>query len=305
MEQLHVGEAKAGFFRSLGIEEDACRDELADFEDNAVGGSDRRRQPGGVRFGSRNAARFCFSGYRHANSICLIIHVSYFIRYMEDERMTTTVKAYKGMGMEGSTARWYDRTTRKDLPEIRALAVRIAAAIAPAGQVLEVAPGPGFLSIELAKRGLAVRAVDISRTFVEIAQRNAAAEGVDVRFELGNAAALPLEDASVDFVVCRAAFKNFSEPLKALGEMRRVLRPGGKALLIDMRRDASMAEVKQYVNGLGVSRLNRWFMLFTFRFMLIKRAYLLEEFRRMAIEAGWDQLQIDTSRMGFEAWLTK
>jgi ubiquinone/menaquinone biosynthesis C-methylase UbiE len=106
-------------------------------------------------------------------------------------------------------------------------------------------------------------------------------------------------------LVCRAAFKNFTEPLKALREMRRVLRPGGKALLIDMRRDASMAEVKQYVEGLGVSRLNRWFMLFVFRHMLIKRAYPLEEFRRMSIEAGWDKMQIDTSRMGFEAWFTK
>src|ERR1700744_2200171 len=215
--------------------------------------------------------------------------------------MTTAVKAYKGMGMEGRTARWYDRTTRKDMAEFQALAVRIAAAIPPAAQVLEIAPGPGFLSIELAKRGRPVRAVDISRTFVEIARRNAAAEGVDVRFQLGNAAALPLEDASVDFVVCRAAFKNFPEPLNALREMRRVLRPGGKALLIDMRRDASMAEVKHYVDGLGVSRLNRWFMLFTFRHMLIKRAYPLEQFRRMAIEAGWDQLQMDSSRMGSDA----
>ena len=84
--------------------------------------------------------------------------------------MTATVKAYKGMGMEGSTARWYDRTTRKDMPEIKALAQRIASALSPAAQVLEVAPGPGFLSIELAKRGLHVRAVDISKTFVEIAQ---------------------------------------------------------------------------------------------------------------------------------------
>jgi len=185
------------------------------------------------------------------------------------------------------------------------LAVRIAAAIPPAAQVLEIAPGPGFLSIELAKRGLPVRAVDISRTFVEIARGNAAAEGVDVRFQLGNAAALPLEDASVDFVVCRAAFKNFSEPQKALMEMRRVLRPGGQALLIDMRRDASMAEVKQYVDGLGVNRLNRWFMMLVFRNVLVKRAYRLEEFRRMAIEAGWVQTRIETSRMGFEAWMTK
>jgi ubiquinone/menaquinone biosynthesis C-methylase UbiE len=219
--------------------------------------------------------------------------------------MTATVKAYKGMGMEGRTARWYERTTRKDMPEIQALAVRIAAALPPAAQVLEVAPGPGFLSIELAKRGLQVRAVDISRTFIEIARRNAEAEGVEAGFELGNAAALPVENASVDFVVCRAAFKNFTEPVKALAEMRRVLRPGGTALLIDMRRDAPMSEVKHYVNGLGVSRLNRWFMIFVFRNMLLKRAYPLEELKRMATDAGWVQPRLNLSRMGFEAWMTK
>jgi ubiquinone/menaquinone biosynthesis C-methylase UbiE len=219
--------------------------------------------------------------------------------------MVSTVKAYKGMGMKGSTARWYDRTTRKAMPEYQALAVRIAADTPPAAQVLEIAPGPGFLSIELAKRGLRVRAVDISETFVEIAQRNAAAEGVDARFELGNAAALPVEDQSVDFVVCRAAFKNFTEPVKALREMRRVLRPGGKALLIDLRRDVPMTEIKDYVNGLGVSRLNRWFMRFVFRNMLIKRAYRLEEIRRMALEAGWAEPRINSSAMGFEAWMNR
>jgi ubiquinone/menaquinone biosynthesis C-methylase UbiE len=219
--------------------------------------------------------------------------------------MTAAVKAYKGMGMEGRTARWYDRTTRKDMAEFQALAVRIAAAIPAGAQVLEVAPGPGFLSIELAKRGLPVRALDISTTFVEIARRNATAEAVEVRFEQGNAAALPLEDASVDFVVCRAAFKNFTEPVKALAEMRRVLRPGGQALLIDMRRDASTAELKQYVNGLDVSRLNRWMIMLVFRHMLIKRAYPLEEIRRMAVEAGWAQPRMETSPTGFEAWMTK
>jgi hypothetical protein len=76
-------------------------------------------------------------------------------------------------------------------------------------------------------------------------------------------------------------------------------------LLIDMRRDASMGEVKEYVDGLGVSRLNRWMMMFVFRNVLVKRAYPLEEFRRMAIEAGWIQPRIDASRMGFEAWMTK
>ncbi|MFY9911251.1 MAG: hypothetical protein WCF22_03745 [Candidatus Sulfotelmatobacter sp.] len=77
-------------------------------------------------------------------------------------------------------------------------------------------------------------------------------------------------------------------------EMRRVLRPGGTALLIDMRRDVP----------LGVSRLNRWFMVVV-RGMLIKRAYPLEEIRRMATEAGWVEPRIDISRVGFEAWMTR
>jgi len=219
--------------------------------------------------------------------------------------MTSTIKAYKGMGMEGGVARWYDRTTRKDLPEFKTLAARIAAVTAPAASVLEVAPGPGFLSIELARRGLRVRAVDISKTFVEIARQNAATGGVEVQFGLGNAAALPVDDASVDFVVCRAAFKNFTEPVKALAEMRRVVRPGGTALLIDMRRDVSVEELRRYVQGLGVGLLNRWFMMSVFRSMLIKRAYPLDEIHRMVTEAGWPEPRIETSPVGFEAWMTK
>jgi ubiquinone/menaquinone biosynthesis C-methylase UbiE len=219
--------------------------------------------------------------------------------------MAAAVKAYKGVGMEGGVARWYDATTRRDMPEFVALAARIAAVVPAGAAVLEIAPGPGFLSIELARRGYAVRAVDISKTFVEIARRNAAAAGVAAQFEHGNAAALALAEASVDFVVCRAAFKNFSQPVEALSEMRRVLRPGGTALLIDMRRDASLAGVKGYVDGLGVGFLNRIFMMLVFRTVLIKRAYPLDQIRRMARDAGWTEPRIEVNPVGFEAWMTK
>jgi ubiquinone/menaquinone biosynthesis C-methylase UbiE len=224
---------------------------------------------------------------------------------MEDKQMSDTTKAYKGMGMEGRAARWYDRTTRKDMPEFVALAVRIAAEVPPAGSVLEVAPGPGFLSIELARRGLHVRAIDISRTCVELARNNAAAEGIGVEFEQGNAAALSLPDASADFVVCRAAFKNFSEPVKALAEMCRVLRPGGTAMVIDLRRNVQPAEIKRYVDGLGVSVANRWFMRFVFRALLIRRAYTLDQMRQMMAEAGWVNAALEPSPMGFEASMRK
>jgi ubiquinone/menaquinone biosynthesis C-methylase UbiE len=219
--------------------------------------------------------------------------------------MSGVIKAYKGMGMEGGIARWYDRTTRKSMEDFRVLATRIAA-IAPAGgKVLEVAPGPGFLSIELAKRGLEVCAVDISKTFVEIAQKNAADAGVKVEFVLGNAACLPVESASVDFVVCRAAFKNFTEPVKAMREMLRVLSPGGTALLIDMRRDVSMGDIKRFVREMGLSWWSRVFTNFTFKHMLIKRAYPLSLIQKMADEAGWKDARISVDPLGFEASVRK
>ena len=147
--------------------------------------------------------------------------------------------------------------------------------------------------------------MDISETFVEIAQRKASADRVTAQFELGNAAALPVEDGSVDFVVCRAAFKNFADPVKALVEMRRVLRPGGQALLIDMRRDVTPPELKQYVNGLGVGWLSRWLVMMVFRHSLVKRAYLGKEIGQMAAEAGWNQPRIEPTPIGFEAWMTR
>src|ERR1700685_3741408 len=96
---------------------------------------------------------------------------------------TTTEKAFKGAGMEGFTAKWYAKLTLKEMAEFRALARRVAAGLPPGTRVLEVAPGPGYLAIELAKLGeFRIDGLDISRTFVEIAERNAVEAGVHVKF---------------------------------------------------------------------------------------------------------------------------
>ena len=50
---------------------------------------------------------------------------------------------------------------------------------------------------------------------------------------------MPYEDESFDFVVCRAAFKNFADPVGALNEIHRVLRPGGKGSVHDLRAESS------------------------------------------------------------------
>ena len=79
--------------------------------------------------------------------------------------------------------------------------------------VLEVAPGPGYFAIELAKLGkYKITGMDISQDFVEIARRNAKEAGVDVEFQLGNVSEMPFPDNKFDFIFCSAAFKNFKDP---------------------------------------------------------------------------------------------
>ena len=62
-------------------------------------------------------------------------------------------RASKGPAMEGWPARWYARTRRTDMDDFRGQARAVAARLAGKRDVLEVAPGPGFFAIELAKVG--------------------------------------------------------------------------------------------------------------------------------------------------------
>ena len=219
---------------------------------------------------------------------------------------SATQKAYIGMGMEGSIARWYEKTTRRDMAEFRKLAARLGDLLPGGGDVLEVAPGPGFLSVELARNAnLRVTGLDISQTFIELARKNAAEAGVRDDFRLGSASAMPFADNSFDLLVCRAAFKNFSEPVKALQEMRRVLRPGGRGLIIDLRKDASRAEINRYIDRIGLSFWNRWITRLTFRLMLLKRAYTVPAFQQMVEGVGFASTRIDANDIGVEVWLEK
>jgi ubiquinone/menaquinone biosynthesis C-methylase UbiE len=216
-------------------------------------------------------------------------------------------KGYKGMGMEGRVATWYAKNTANDMAEFRALAERLAKAIPPGGRVLEVAPGPGYLAIELAKRGqYAIAGLDISRTFVDIAIANARRASVKIDFEHGNASAMPFADDAFDLIVCRAAFKNFSQPLEALNEMHRVLKPQGRALIIDLRKDASRDDIGAYIKDAKVGWANSLIYRATFRYLLIPRAYSKQQFTEMAASSRFSGVaEIIESGIGFEITLRK
>ena len=208
--------------------------------------------------------------------------------------------------MEGVVAKWYAANTGRTRDEFTKLARRIADLVVPGSAVLEVAPGPGYFCIELAKLGdYAITGLDISHTFVEIARRGAAEAGVRVQFEQGSASKIPFSDDRFDFLICRAAFKNFGEPVRALQEMRRVLRPGGQALIIDLRKDASPEDINREVNAMGLSTLNRILTKQIFRHFLLRTAYTKQQLRTMLDRAELTDAEIRQAGIGFEIWFTK
>ena len=170
----------------------------------------------------------------------------------------------------------------------------------------EIAPGPGYLSIELAKLGAyRIIGLDISASFVRIATGNAEKAGVEVRFQRGDAHALPFPADSFDFVICRAALKNFRDPVKALKEMHRVLESGGAALIIDMRKDAADSAVNAYVDKMNTSRINRLITRWTFNHVLKKRAYTRTEIAEMVAGTGFESCAIGENGLGMEISLRK
>jgi len=192
------------------------------------------------------------------------------------------------------------------MQEFRQKAKSLSRHLRPGSRVLEVAPGPGFFAIELAKLGdFQITGLDISPTFVDIARGNARNAGVSVDFRLGNASAIPFPDASVDFVYCSAAFKNFTEPVTALNEMCRVLSAGGEALIDDLRKDASLDEINSYIKGSGRKWLDAWATKWIFRHMLLKRAYTKSDLQQMAQQSRFGTCEVNFSSLSLEVRFVK
>jgi ubiquinone/menaquinone biosynthesis C-methylase UbiE len=210
--------------------------------------------------------------------------------------------------MEGIVARWYTRQrgTESQFEAWRKLAARLTEGLPDGASVLEVAPGPGYLSIEMARPGrLYVAGLDISRTFVEIARENAQQAGVNVEFRHGDVAKIPWKTGSFHLIVCQAAFKNFSQPLIALEEMHRVLRAGGTAVIQDLSRDASSAEIGKEVKGMKLSLLNAFVTKLVLGTMLRRRAYSPARFERLVAESPFRACEIRKDGIGMEVLLRK
>lgn len=215
-------------------------------------------------------------------------------------------KAHGDRGIEGAMARYYARNTGEMMHEYAGLARRVAEELAPGSKVLEVAPGPGYFCIELAKLGgFDLTGLDISHTFVKMAARSAADAGVKVDFRQGSASRMPLMSNTYDFLLCRAAFKNFGDPVGALREMYRVLKPRGRGVIIDMKNNARPEALSRYVNGMALSWFNRVTTKLAFKTVLVKSAYTREQFGHMLGQTKFGLVMIDEGEIGLEITMIK
>jgi ubiquinone/menaquinone biosynthesis C-methylase UbiE len=117
---------------------------------------------------------------------------------------------------------------------------------------------------------------------------------------------MPLADDLFDSIVCSAAFKNFSEPVQAMNEMFRVLKPGGKAMIIDLRPDASIEEIEMHIRkDMAMTGINFLLTKWAFQSMLLKRAYPKDKIRQFATQSTFKTCTIDEDGIGMYIGLEK
>ena len=87
--------------------------------------------------------------------------------------------------------------------------------------------------------------------------------------------------------------------------MHRVLKPGGTALIYDLRPDVSEETIGLHIRDMGLSRLNAMITAYAFRHMLVKRAHSKEELREMAAATPFKACKVCEEPMGYEVVLQK
>jgi SAM-dependent methyltransferase len=106
------------------------------------------------------------------------------------------------------------------------------AQLPPDARVLDVAAGPGTLSLLAAREARSVVAIDFAEAMTEECRRRAAEEGlINVEVMVGDGQALPFEDESFDAAFLMFGLMFFPDRAAGLRELRRVLKPGGRAVV--------------------------------------------------------------------------
>ncbi len=130
------------------------------------------------------------------------------------------------------------------MPQMRWIhhfAISQAARLMDHGEAVDLGCGAGQLVMEMAlkKPGIHVTGIDLSEQLLADARHSAQQLGLEERvdFRLGNVEAIPFPDQSIDLVISTASLHHWTEPVRVLNEIDRVLKPGGVYYIFDLRRD--------------------------------------------------------------------
>ena len=223
--------------------------------------------------------------------------------------MTSLLQTLKQLvspgGIEGYFAVKYAEFAR-DTPamrdEYRRLAAKTAAVIQH-GRVLEIGPGPGFIAIEIAKLLPEVQVVglDLSRTMIDIATGNAREHGVSERVEFreGDASEMPFGEASFDFVISSGSLHHWKEPARIFREVHRVLKPGCRALISDLRSDAPKDEVQEFA-----AQIDSWFMRWGLRHSF-GEGYTVQEAEQLVDGIPFASVRTEVDSISMAIWLER
>lgn len=116
-------------------------------------------------------------------------------------------------------------------------------AVAPGTRMLDVACGAGQISIPAARAGAHVIGIDIASNLIDQAQDRARAEGLDARFDEGDAEMLPYEDASFDLVVSLIGAMFAPVPERVACQLVRVCRPGGRIVMANWTPEGHVGQM--------------------------------------------------------------
>lgn len=203
-------------------------------------------------------------------------------------------------GIEGYFAEKYDKFAKAVLIDLYKEIAGLVIKHLKSGKILEIGPGPGYLSIEIAKLGdFQITGLDISETMIEIARRNAQEAGADVVFKLGDASNMPFKDNTFDFIVSSGSLHHWKEPVKVFNEVYRVLKSDREALIGDLRKNAAKEEMDKIAR-----KIESFIMRWGFRHS-IKEAYTKDKVVELLSETKFKKGQVKESPIGLEIWLKK
>ncbi len=216
-----------------------------------------------------------------------------------------TVKQLMSQGIEGYFAVKYAefaKTSQQMQEEYGRFAERVVS-LFDGGMLVEIGPGPAYVSIEIAKRlpNVEIVGLEISETMIEIAKENAEKHGLSEKITLrkGDASNMPFEDAEFDFAVTSGSLHHWKKPNQVLSEIYRILKPGCVALISDLRKDAPKGKVDEFADKIG-SKFMRWGLRHSF-----KEGYTARQMQEMVKSTQFSEIEITEEEISMLIMLRK